>query len=373
MKNDMMSRVKRIQLDRIGASCFFDAISCSMEYMDRLYWALEYTQYKFLYNRDSFITFKNDTNLDALLSKTDEYYFYLDPNSLYRSAISKYDVGLFQRELGKMMQFDDIEKEKFYETILSLSNEKLPAILLVNPLAYKEFYDKHNFTVPRSDCNHKINILEISSNGEEVFIFDRGFDCFGEWIGIDQLYKGATSPFLKNDGLFSVYYFKPGYPPKLDKEEICKLYINNLKNFFQEEIVIDDIKYSNNGKALKQFRLDLKDIVHELESKYGNLAAALMGEALVQQVDGVMGLVGLYGYVNNYIKSKHLEEILPTFRHYWENWKNFESRLQYVTYNNRKLHHYISNLENIVDSLIVDNSNIMKNANIILETTSNFV
>lgn len=371
MDNDMMNRVKRIQLDRIGASCFFDAISCSLEYMDRLYWALEYTQYKFLYNYKSFVTFKNDNDLVKLLSKTDKYYFYKDPKSLYRSAISKYDVNLLQKKLRKIMQFDDFKSEEFYEIIGSLDVEKLPVILLVDTLSYKEFYKEHNFTVPRSDCNHKINILKISDDKKKAFIFDRGFDCFGEWIDISELYKGATSLFLENNGLFSIIYFKSKYPPKLCDNEIRELYVENLENFFKDEIVIDDIKYLNNGKALEQFRLDLKDIVYELEGKYGDLAAALMGEALVQQVDGAMGLVGLYGDVNRYIMSKSLKKILPNFRHYWESWKNLESRLQYVTYNNKKLSNYIDNLEKIVDSIASDNAYIMKYAEIILCSLKN--
>lgn len=72
-----------------------------------------------------------------------------------------------------------------------------------------------------------------------------------------------------------------------------------------------------------------------------------------------------------YIMSKSLKKILPNFRHYWESWKNLESRLQYVTYNNKKLSNYIDNLEKIVDSIASDNAYIMKYAEIILCSLKN--
>ena len=304
----MLDRIEKIQIDRIGASCFFDSISCSLEYMDKLYWALEYIQYKFLYNKESFLSFKNDSNLEKLLSVTDKYYFRLDPESSYRIAISKYDINLLEKKLKDMIQFEEIDERYFYKTIYSLKNEKLPAVLLVNNLLYKEFYEEHKFTVPRSDCHHKINLLSVSDDGSRVFVYDRGFDCFGEWIDVDKLYKGATSPYLENKGKVSIFYFKQGLPPKLDKLEICNLLKDNLQNFFKGKVIIDGVEYLNNRKALISFRRDLKDIVYELEEKYGDFAAALMGEALVQQVDGAMGLAGLYRDINKYLQCLALEE-----------------------------------------------------------------
>ena len=358
-KDKLYEKSKKIQLDRIGASCFFDAISCSLEFVDKLYWALEYTQYKFLYNRESFLSFENDYDLEKLLSKSDRYYFYKDPVSTYRNAISKYDISLLERRVKKMICFEEIENTFFFETIKALRDNKLPAVLVVNTLAYKEFYEMHNFTVPRSDCKHKINILGVSEDGKRAFIFDRGFDCFGEWIDIEKLYKGATSPFLDKNGFFSLFYFKPGLPPELEHAEIYELFKDNLENCFRKQIIIDDIEYMNNGNALLAFKHDLKDIIFSLESKYGNFAAALMGEALVQQVDGAMGLVGLYREMNNFFYSPHLNCLLPTFRHYWEVWKRFESRLQYITYNEKELHNYCSTLEKTVDFLIEDDKIIM--------------
>ncbi|NBJ75128.1 hypothetical protein D1841_18595, partial [Neglecta sp. X4] len=57
MVKTIEEEVKKIQIDRIGDSCFYDAASCILEYTDRLYWALDYVEYKFLYNFDSFIKF----------------------------------------------------------------------------------------------------------------------------------------------------------------------------------------------------------------------------------------------------------------------------------------------------------------------------
>ena len=44
MVKTIEEEVKKIQIDRIGDSCFYDAASCILEYTDRLYWALDYVE-----------------------------------------------------------------------------------------------------------------------------------------------------------------------------------------------------------------------------------------------------------------------------------------------------------------------------------------
>lgn len=355
---ELYDKTRKIQLDRIGSTCFYDTVSVSLEFVNKLYWALEYTHYKFLYNRDVFLEFKSNEDFNELLSKTDEYFFQLDPISSYRRALTTYDLNHSRRNIDSMLEFKEYPQEDFCDLIRILGKSHLPLILTVDTYAYRDFFIKHGFTVPRSANNHRINILDISSDGSRCYIFDRGFDCFGEWIDVEMLFRGATSSFLKNKKTCSTICFAENTPPKLDVEKIKELLVDNMYEIFNSNICINDNDFLNNKAALKAFDNDLEEIILILEKKYGNLAAALMGENLGLQVDGVMGLSGLYSDINQYFQSEALNDAIPHLRKYWEIWRMFEKRLQYITYGHCVLHDYMNSLHELLQELININEKI---------------
>ncbi|MCI9639188.1 MAG: hypothetical protein HFE72_03510 [Emergencia sp.] len=358
--------VKKIQLDRIGDTCFFDTVSCSLEYMDRLYWALDYVNYKFLYNYDKFIEFREDTNLEKRISKTDAYYFFRSPDSVHHNDVWEYTWNLWNRKLGKIMCLERKTAESFFNEFENNMHSKIPIILQVNNLEYSDFYKLHGFTIPRSDAQHMVNILDISNDGKRGFIYDRGFDCFGSEIDINHLYKGATSKFLKENGDFKYWYFLDK-PKELLPCEIKDKFIESLLRGQERVVCINDTTYINNNEALKKFKADIPKIVKLFKKRYGAFATPLIGEIIVIQVDGAMGLVGLYRAMNKYINCSELEEILPAFRYYWELWRSFELRLQYIVYKNEKLENYISSLQEIIEKLLYMDNILQRGCSHVLE------
>ncbi|MEY8366026.1 hypothetical protein AALA22_10360 [Anaerovoracaceae bacterium 41-7] len=358
MVKTIEEEVKKIQIDRIGDSCFYDAASCILEYTDRLYWALDYVEYKFLYNFDSFIKFNKKESF--VLSPTDNYYFLSGTGSRIYKANSKYTYSNYKDSLENAMKYREKNSKNFYDILNFFSKKDVPFMLKVNNMEYKQFYKENRFTVPRSDCRHLIDVLKVSEDGRSCFIFDRGFDCFGKWIDAELLYKGATSSFLNNFGKISYMFFSEDLPPILNTNEIRQKFIDNVKRTLKSDIIIDKNIYFNNSKALYAFRNDFKQIVEVMEHRYGQLTAAMIGEAILLQVDGSMGVVGLYRYINTFIDSIALKNILPEVRNYWEIWHKFETRLKYVTYKNEPLHNYTELFITYIDELIESDDKIIK-------------
>lgn len=356
--------VKKIQTDRIGDSCFYDAISCLLEYEGMLFWSLEYVEYKFLYEPDRFKEFLKDTC--RVKSPTDAYYFLNGTGSCAYTDISAYTYSNFMRTLGRHLQTMDENSDNFYHVIKELGREGIPFCLKVNNMKYRDFYKQHGFTVPRSDCRHYINVFRVSNDGRRCFIYDRGFDCFGEWIDTDSLFYGATSQFLENEGKFQYLYFNENESMWLNSEDIMALLLNNMNRMFKNETVINGIRYLNNSSALIHFRDDLDDILQSLEHRYGADSAAMMGEAILLQVDGAMGLPGVYGYIGDILCLRELADIVPLLRKYWEIWHKFETKLKYICYKRVNLKSYEQSFYNYVDMLLDYNERILYNFHEIL-------
>lgn len=356
--DNVIKKAREIQTDRIGATCFFDAITCSLEYLDRIYWALDYVDYSFLYNKEKIQVFRNADDLDNQVSPTDKYYFYISPNSAYYADLLHYTSKLYNANIGKMVVYCTDKNINFFNTLESLDDSKLPIILMVNNLEYKEFYACNHFTVPRSDCKHLINILAASENKDNFFIFDRGFDCFGEWIEPSLLFKGATSNFLCKPNEFCYMFFNSA-PPKLNHREIKAKLKDSIMRAMMDTVEIDGTLYKNNHGALVLFKKDIEEIVNGLYEKYGHYAAPLLGESILLQVDGTMGISNLYGVINEILQLGSFPEVIHTIRLYWEEWHKFEQRLKYITYKNENICEYVSTFESRIEKMIDLDNRIM--------------
>ncbi|WP_425756286.1 hypothetical protein ACPW7J_02320 [Ihubacter sp. rT4E-8] len=364
--NNAIKKAQKIQTNRIGATCFFDAITCSLEYLDRIYWALDYVDYTFLFNKEKILSFHNVNELDSQVSPTDKYYFYISPNSAYYADLLSYTSELYITNIGKMVACCTDGNENFFNTLESLDESKLPVILKVNNLEYKEFYAYNHFTIPRSDSKHLINILAVSKNKDKFFIFDRGFDCFGEWIDPRLLFRGATSNFLGKSNEFC-YMFFHNTPPKLNQQEIKAKLKSSIMRAMPDIVEIDGTPYKNNHSALASFKRDMEEIINVLYAKYGHYAAPLLGEAILLQVDGSMGISNLYEEINKILQLDSLPEVIYAIKLYWEEWHKFEQRLKYITYKNENIFEYINVFENRIEKMMDLDNRIMYGLNKVID------
>lgn len=350
MSKDVEDKAKKIQIDRIGDSCFFDAVSCLLEYVDKLYWALDYVEYKFLYESSRFLDFNEKETL--VLSPTDNYYFLNGTGSGIYRDVTKYTFGRYKKTLGKMFEYREEKIENFFTVIRALSKMDVPFGLEVNNLEFKDFYKRNGFTIPRSPSHHIVNILEVSDNGKQCYLFDRGFDCFGCWIDTEELYMGVLTDFFNYDQTYTYMFFQKELPPTLNKNQIKAKLLENLNRALQKNIKVGDRIYLNNSIALKTFLKNYEEIVAMLEKRYGEMTAAMIGEAILLQVDGAMGVTGLFRYINTLVESSSLESILQETRRYWEVWSKLEARLKYATYKGVCVHKYTPTIKSHIEELI---------------------
>ncbi len=339
--------------ERIGDNCFCDAISASLEFMDCIYWALDYVDYKFLYNHERFTAFDNDSNLDSIISESDPYYFKIRPESQYNMDLAKYNDSLLDKELRGMLKYVERNADEFVNELKSLYNSQgYPIMLSVNTRACKAFYKESGAIVPRTDCKHILNVLISSPDGKKCLIFDRGFNCLGKWIDSELLLKGATDNFLDRQGTFAYVAFKERMPPHLDNMRIKNKFVEHIDRALSQEFLINNHCYLNNTLALNHLKNDLRNIVENLIDMYKEFAIPLLGEAIVLQVDGSVGIYELYYEMMKHIDSAEMPRMVKELYKYTAAWQKFEARLKYMVYGKKSVEAYIESLENIVETLI---------------------
>ncbi len=378
MRINVEKKAEKLYTDRIGDDCLCDAMSVALEYMDKLYWALDYVDYKFLYNFDQFIAFENTNNLDEKISSDDPYYFRVRPGSVYNKDIMDYNEKLLSKNLKKMIRFYVFDENEFSSEIKKINQNGLfPVMLAVNTKAFGDFYKEVGAIYPRTDCIHVINVLSCTPDGNKCFIFDRGFDCMGHWIPTEKLKKGAIDDFI-NEGShkFAYYAFEKHKLKDLTISDVREKFIGHMLRALKGDIIVNGHSYTNNTAALLQFRDDLFNIIEYLNDRYGKYAIPLFGEAIVMQADGSRGATRLYTEMSRYDNFKEIKENSKLLAAYTLSWQKFEKRLKYVVYGKREYGNIAQSLEKIVDELMRLDGEIINNINLILlkydELYSNF-
>lgn len=329
---EKMAEKYRVYEDRIGINCFYDSIVCLLELKQRTLRALDFVHHRFLYSYDSFMSFYKECSLEELLSPTDKYFFIKDEllNLKYKKDYITQTKHEYQESLGKYIS-SSYFSEFFIDEIKKKDFNYFPISLRVNPMAYSEFYVKHDCIVPRSDCVHRVNICEIDKMNDRAWIIDRGFACWGEWIDLKELYKGVIDEWAVEDDKVS-YLSLSMQCTKVTFDDVVNILKNNMKATLGKSVVINGNQYLVNEPALMEFKKDFHDLIFELEQESFGYAGQILGEAFVQHVDETRGMSYLYELANNVVSMKQIEELVGLFEQYNKLWRQFESLLRISVY-----------------------------------------
>lgn len=361
-----MRRTKKVYRDRIGLNCFFDSMACLLEADKAAYLALNFVHHRFLYNRDSFLTFCKDQSLDKLLSPTDKYFFAQDEilNLRYKKDYISVVRKEFSESIGKKIKYNTFS-EAFLDEIKCFNQDDFPISLRVNPKAYAEFYEENNCIIPRSDCRHRVNVYCIDKLENRAWMVDRGFNCLGAWIDLEYLYRGTVDEYLTRDKL-SYSFIPSNVKIILDEKEILQLLKRNIYSSLQNEISINGQKYFINSDAFESFRTDLPGLIDELEFVSDGYAGQLLGEAFVQHIDETRSMDYLFDSANKYLDLIEIDDILPFFEQYKKLWLQFESLLRICVYKGESIRKRVSDFEKMADKMIKCNQEIMEKMKIVL-------
>ena len=345
--------------ERVGIDCFYDSISCSLEYMGQLAWALEYVHFRFLYNKDSLITFNDACNLEKALSPNDEYYFEKEEKvgSKYKRDYANEVRREYNENIGRMFNEDSVTVEEILNCNMC-KEFSYPISVEINPFAIAKYYKDNNCDVPRTNCRHLVNLFWYDKDKDLWYMVDRGFNCPGKYVDKFTLYEGATDEFIEMNGKINIIYPKEPDKLRIDQRHIAELLSKNIFKSKCEVVKIDDTNYIAAEKGITSFENDIPYILSELEQLHSGFEAPLLGEALIQVIDEARGLYSLFKSTNEILKLDTINEILPLLLDYRREWLRFENILRISTYRNEPVKKYIDDLRKIAKELVATSMKI---------------
>lgn len=298
--------MERADYNFVGANCWYQAVSCGLEYQNCIFHSLEYVNFLFLYNQQ--------TSIDYIFDKVPQEYISSDGTEFVDTPISIYNTDYLQyiNELYGKSQATKFIKEcdknaLDMDLISNIDFDKKSLIIPVYTLDLKKDYDILNKSHRIIDHGeyHFINIFGIK-NGY-VYFFDKYFRAKGV-LSLDTLNKAnkTATELHPNSKLF--IFEKMNISET--KSKIIELLISNLKLYFNtEKIIVNKNIYNTNIKALEYFIHDIPYILNELDNKYKNYSPLFFSYPYYSHVQQRKSMWILFEYLDEILNITILKQI----------------------------------------------------------------
>jgi len=313
-----------MKIRKIGPDCFFNAVSCNLEYSNKLWLSLYYTYGIFIYNKGLFTKFIMNKQPKDYLVPENMLYFRTKPLSLYRQYYDKFIENnisnTFLNKYLKSIELNQIEDLKYIKD--KFLNNNISLILPVNVSMLKSEYQKSASRFPQGDMTyHFVNLFDIDIKNSDAFIIDAYFQFKGN-IPKDLLINSVKDSIngFKNS---KIYYIE------LDNEldnDITRAINYSLDLYKREEIIIDGIIFESSLEATESLYYDIYDILELFNSLFKEYTSQFMSFQLIpirRQKDSICEIILELKKYNFIMISDDLINLLVTNSKLW-------NRLDYI-------------------------------------------
>lgn len=309
-----------LSIDRIGYSCFEEAVSCALNYMDSLYLALNYNFHYFIFNKSTFTNYKLEQEPEKYLFENNMLLFKSKPHLQYRDdfglILETMSSDFFNKNLVEVNTSDlSVVKSKYLD-------RNRCVCLLVDPFYLKEDYIKHckRFRRDGRHLTHFINLFDIDFHKGTCKIADVNYSIKCD-VSLERLVyaHSKVSPFA--------FYLRE---LDLSEVEIKKLIKRNLSCLSEEHITIKGTKYLVNSQALKQFTKDFQEIIYTVNSFAGKYSSQYISLPLSFFRNMTKGNFVLYKHMKEKYSFLFLDKLVKLFEKYSDLWNTFDLKLDKI-------------------------------------------
>ena len=294
---------------RVGSNCYHMNVSTIYELYNSLYLSFAYTNFDFIYNKDTFLTFENPRPTIDYISKENDLVITKDIGSIYMKDYyfymeyftkSIYEVKTDIVNSSNNIDFKDL-KDKY------LCN-KIPIFFPCDIYYMYSDYKKISKNMLEFHTgNHMAILVDIDFEKEQVFIIDKFYSFVG-YVKLDNFIKSFYSDYIKRRELRILTSFSPS---KQDEETQFQNYFKkSLALSCKSEVIVNDVIYYKNIKALEMFNSDFEEIIFNLNLTKGKYSPQFLTKLISNILLQKMSFCNLLGYYNKKYPKYEYNKIL---------------------------------------------------------------
>lgn len=348
---------RSVDFQRIGADCFYDAISCMLNGEDKLIYALSYVDYCFYYNRNNMTRFSLNKDPESYLSENNRLFFNENPYLKYsedflyevrrkfeRSILYEY---MGEREGTPSNVLREIKKNKLEKGII--------VSILVDTFYLKEEYIKNGGKYDKGHNGHYITLFDINFNTNTCYIIDKHYNVKGS-VSLQSIIMAMQNDFVKKN-----HYIYFDVLPRLSTNEIQLLFKKNLLyNLEKQQRIHDDIYYKN-VYALEMFINDFEDIIDELYAKYKKYTPQHLSFSLIKfrAQRGSQKLI--FEKLGEYLKYPEINELIDLTQKSYLLWQSYDLVLDKIFLKEQSILNEKGRLKKILNEILFVDQKVIEN------------
>ena len=353
-----------ILLKRIGYDCVYRSMSCSLSYANLLYNALLYCFNYFIYNRKTFTNNKLDKDPGEYLLENNRLLF-IDinlPESEYKkdmrealkNLISLVSETGYEDFINKYTHSVDTNGMLDVKNITEYYLCKSECISVLVDIFYLDDYSNYYkvFNAHKRHQKHYVNLFGISDNQCSIIDADlliRGF------VSLENLLKAHNSVASPDYFTLNLNEFR--------KNDIDLVLKSNLLKSLEDHTVINGKDYMINGAALKQFAIDLPEIIEELYIVYGMYTPQFLTHPWRDVRTMIIGHSNVIKHMYENNNMPFLKDIAYKLEEYYNAWLIFNTKIDKIYLQNEDVRMHISDLIILLNKIITCNDEVMEETN----------
>lgn len=297
---------------KIGAGCTLMDVSGILEYHGCLSYAISYSNFDFLYNKERLTEFINPKRPEEYISKDDDLVIEVQIDSAYHQDIVVWNnyileyYDLFQVKPLTVNLENDLDDLK-----RNFLDNDIPLIFPCDHYYMYDDYKKYNSNILRyHSSNHMAVLMDVNVDEQKCYIIDKFFAFVGE-ISLESFLSAALSDHLQESkGNCGYVEFKQNeYSGQNEKTRVKALLKKSLELTLKPTVNINNQKYYKNTVALEMFMHDFSDFLDkmlELKGKYApQFTSKLFHNVMLQRVS----FSNLVGYISKYMDLNELDQL----------------------------------------------------------------
>lgn len=350
-----VSNVKNL---KIGSDCFFYAISANLEYLDKLWISLYYTNGAFLFSQDTFGDIQTTKEISEYFSPDNMLIFAEKPKSIWRDHYDSYiaynlkKVGVY--DCIKSVRYStlfDIEKIKRYTD----NNICLLIPIIVSDL--RDEYAKISRVLPQADRTlHFICIMDINLANRTVHIADPYFRVNGI-LPFESIINAAERTHSM-DSNQSLYYIASELLPEYGKNNNPFTWCFDMYKTITVEI--ENVQYYSGYTAAESVADNISQIVKDYYSIYGKFASQFLSYQLTPIIRQKNSIVVLLEALEERYKDQIPLGLISVLKHNSTLWSKLDFLLDTIYLRNQNIIQEVSRIQDIFREICENDRQVYK-------------
>lgn len=308
---------------KVGSNCYHMNVSAIYELYKSLYLSFAYTNFDFIYNKDTFLEFENPKPPSNYISKENDLLITKEIGSVYMKDyyfyMEKFTKSIYEVRTDIINPNGDIDFRYLKDRYLCNGTPIFfPCDIYYMYFDYKKIAKKvlHFHT-----GNHMAILMDIDFQKEQAFIIDKFYSFMGI-VKLDNFINSLYSDYIKKRQLRILTSLKPS---KEDEETA-------FQNYFKKSLIlsqnsktnINNVVYYKNVKALEMFNSDFEEIISNLNLNKGKYSPQFLTKLISNIILQKMSFCNLLGYYNKKYPKYGYDKILQLAMESSKMWRTID-------------------------------------------------